>query len=71
MVLLIFMLMLFVGALIHKDVRSHLRHSLRPGGERAHARSNNVDNGCSDDHARAWTALDDLQLARLLKDSAT
>jgi hypothetical protein len=72
MILLIFMLVLLVGGLVHKGAVSVVRHSLGLGGEKGQATSNTVNDTTGiDEQMRLWTAVDDLQLDRLLKASAS
>lgn len=71
MVLGIFLLAFFVGYLIRGGVRLVARHFSGP-----HRRSKQAQptapSGLADldDQVHAWTALDDVQLNRLLRDSA-
>ncbi len=72
MILLTFMLALFVGGLVHKGGVTVARHSLGRCRERGRATSEKVnDTSGIDEQMRLWTALDDLQLDRLLKDSSS
>lgn len=70
MVLGIFLLAFFVGYMIRAVVRFFARRfsgGARPG---KHAEPRPADLGAVDDHVSAWTPLDEVQLTRLLRDSA-
>lgn len=71
MILLIFMLSLFVGGLVRRGVLSAVRRALGLGRERGKATSSVDPNTIGiKEQLHLWNALDDMQLDRLLKDSA-
>ncbi len=71
MVLGIFLLAFFFGYLIRAGIRLVARGSSRQGRRSKHAQPVAVETIPADDEkCYSWTALDEVQLTRLLRDSA-